>query len=248
MEKSTLRSALILSVLLVTLALTTTQATAQPAQPAQAPPPVDPALKEAENRAIDAQYAQWKNTLTPKQLQWEDVLAANLGSYYFPARKKNKVQGIPEAWDYVEDDPKLPRVLLIGDSISRGYTLPVRAALAGKVNVHRAPENCGPSSNGIKKLPVYLGDGKWDVIHFNFGIHDRKTDAAVYAANLEQIVTQLEKTGAKLIWARTTPVLTSTNAEGYTPEQCAQVNQIADGVMQLHHIPEDELCSLVEQR
>ena len=124
----------------------------------------------------------------------------------------------------------------------------MRAALAGKVNVHRAPENCGPSSNGLKKLPVYLGDGKWDAIHFNFGIHDRKTDAAVYAANLEQIVTELEKTGAKLIWARSTPVLTPTNAEGYTPEICAQLNQTADGVMQRHHIPEDDLCTLMEPR
>jgi|GEM_PF-171864 len=248
MEKSTLRSALILSVLSATLTLSATQATAQPPQPGQQAPPADPALKEAENRAIDEQYEKWKTTLTPKQLQWEEVLAANLGPNYLPPRKRNKAKGIPEAWDYVEDDPKLPRVLLIGDSISRGYTLPVRAALAGKVNVHRAPENCGPSANGVKKLPVYLGDGKWDVIHFNFGIHDRNTDAAVYAANLEQIITQLEKTGAKLIWARTTPVLTPTNAEAYTPELCAQVNQIADGVMQRHHIPEDDLCSLIEPR
>lgn len=249
MAKPTLRSALILSVLLATCAPAAVTPPAPAVRPAAQPaPPDDPALKEAETRAIDAQYAQWKTTLTPKQLQWEDVLAANLGSFYFPARKKNKAKGMPEAWDYVEDDPKLPRVLLIGDSISRGYTLAVRAALAGKANVHRAPENCGPSSNGLKKLPIYLGDGKWNVIHFNFGIHDRKTDPAVYAANLEQLVTRLEPTGARLIWARTTPVLTSTNAEAYTPEQCARVNQIADGVMQRHHIPENDLCALVEPR
>ena len=49
----------------------------------------------------------------------------------------------------------MPRVLLIGDSVSRGYTLPVRAALAGKANVHRAPENCGPTVNGLKKIEVF---------------------------------------------------------------------------------------------
>ena len=42
----------------------------------------------------------------------------------------------------VVDDPALPRVLIIGDSISIGYTLPLRAALDGIANVHRPPTNC----------------------------------------------------------------------------------------------------------
>jgi hypothetical protein len=37
-------------------------------------------------------------------------------------------------------DPKLPRVLLIGDSISKGYTPEVQKLLAGKANVHFSPE------------------------------------------------------------------------------------------------------------
>lgn len=41
----------------------------------------------------------------------------------------------------VADDPDLPRVLLIGDSISIGYTKPTRQLLAGKANVHRVPSN-----------------------------------------------------------------------------------------------------------
>ena len=45
----------------------------------------------------------------------------------------------------VTDDPKLPRVLLIGDSISIGYTIPVRKLLEGKANVHRIWENGGPT-------------------------------------------------------------------------------------------------------
>ena len=42
----------------------------------------------------------------------------------------------------IEDVKGLPRVLLIGDSISIGYTLPVRNLLYGKANVHRPPVNC----------------------------------------------------------------------------------------------------------
>ena len=40
-------------------------------------------------------------------------------------------------------NPNLPNVLLIGDSISIGYTLPVRVALMGEANVFRIPENGG---------------------------------------------------------------------------------------------------------
>ena len=52
----------------------------------------------------------------------------------------------------IKDDPKLPRVLLIGDSISMGYTLPVRKLLDGKANVHRIPDNGGPTTHGLKNL------------------------------------------------------------------------------------------------
>jgi hypothetical protein len=66
----------------------------------------------------------------------------------------------------------LPRVLLIGDSISMGYTLDVRELLKGKANVHRIPTNGGPTTNGLKNIKAWLGDSKWDVIHFNWGLHD----------------------------------------------------------------------------
>ena len=41
----------------------------------------------------------------------------------------------------ITDEPGLPRVLIIGDSISMGYTLPVRELLRGKANLHRIPMN-----------------------------------------------------------------------------------------------------------
>ncbi len=84
------------------------------------------------------------------------------------------------------DVPGRPRVLLIGDSVSRGYTLATRKELAGRASVHRAPENCGPTANGLKKLDAWLGAGKWDVIHFNFGIHDRATPLADYESRLDE--------------------------------------------------------------
>lgn len=112
------------------------------------------------------------------------------------------------------DVPGLPRVLLIGDSISIGYTLPVREALRGRANVHRPPGNCSSTGYTLSKLGEWLGKGKWDVIHFNWGLHDAKLPPEgvrhappdVYEQNLRQLVTRLRATGAKLIWATTTPV------------------------------------------
>lgn len=112
------------------------------------------------------------------------------------------------------DVPGLPRILIIGDSVSFGYTLPVRTLLQGKANVHRIPQNGSSSGTGVQNLSRWLGDGKWSVIHFNFGLHDAKqlpegtrhSDPQTYEKNLREIVKQLRATGAKLIWATTTPV------------------------------------------
>ena len=49
----------------------------------------------------------------------------------------------------------------------------------------RVGANCGSTALALQKLPVWLGAGKWDLIHFNFGIHDRNTKPEVYAENLE---------------------------------------------------------------
>jgi len=74
----------------------------------------------------------------------------------------------------VAEQPGLPRVLIIGDSISVGYTLPVRKLLASEANVQRIPMNGGTSGNGVFQMEAWLGKQKWDVIHFNFGLHDLK--------------------------------------------------------------------------
>ncbi len=119
-----------------------------------------------------------------------------------------------DAMKPVKDVPGLPRVLLIGDSVSIGYTIGVREKLKGKANVHRIPQNGGATEVGLEKMTAWLGDGKWDVIHFNFGLHDAKFSSEItqratreqYADNLRKLVAQMKATGAKLIFATTTPV------------------------------------------
>lgn len=141
------------------------------------------------------------------------------------ATAAKKQDGLQEEFASPQENPKLPNVLLIGDSISIGYTLPVRERLSQEANVWRPAANCGPTTRGVANLDAWLGDRHWDVIHFNFGLHDLRwmpvkdssgSDEKVveapqvslkdYEANLRKIVTRLKKTDATLIWCETTPV------------------------------------------
>ncbi len=115
--------------------------------------------------------------------------------------------------EQAKDDPKLPRVLIVGDSISIGYTPPATKLLAGKANIHHNPGNAADTVTGIKNIKSWLGDGKWDVIHFNWGLHDIKLGTGKhqvsiedYEKNLREMVKTMKATNAKLIWATTTPV------------------------------------------
>jgi acyl-CoA thioesterase-1 len=163
------------------------------------------------------------------------------------------------------DDPSLPRVLLIGDSISIGYTLPARAKLKGIANVHRPPTNCGPTTKGIIEIEKWLGKKKWDVIHFNWGLHDLKymgpndenladpkanasqqqVPPADYEANLLKLVSRLKQTGAKLIWRNTTPV--PAGCKGRVAGDSAKYNVIAARVMKKHGIETQDMFAFCEQ-
>lgn len=165
------------------------------------------------------------------------------------------------AFSNPKDSPALPRVLLIGDSISIGYTVPVRKLLADKANVHRIPGNGQTAAYGVGQLPKWLGSGKWDVIHFNWGLWDlchRNPESTnqghrdkvhgtilaspeVYRQSLEQAVGILKKTGATLIWCNTTPV-----PEGEAGRKLGDdliYNQIAREVMEKNGIRINDLHS-----
>lgn len=159
----------------------------------------------------------------------------------------------------IDDVAGLPRVLIIGDSISIGYTLDVRELLKGKANVHRIPTNGGPTTNGLKNIKDWLGDSKWDVIHFNWGLHDLKyiqddpskradpkaagshmqVPLADYEKNLAELVKTMQGTGAKLIWCNTTHV--PAGADGRVEGDEEKYNEAAARVMTAAGVPTDDL-------
>lgn len=182
----------------------------------------------------------------------------------------------PPEFVAITEDPKLPRVLLMGDSVSIAYALEVRKRLEGVANVHRVPANCGSTKvalgyYGLKRwLPE--ADEKWDIIHFNHGLHDLsyrfaddrdKNERGEYASpnngghptvtpgdyenNLRQIIARLRQTGAQLIFASTTPVPES-NAAKYVKDSELPYNAIARKVMTEEGVIWNDLWSLVKPR
>ncbi|MEW6355210.1 MAG: SGNH/GDSL hydrolase family protein [Planctomycetota bacterium] len=164
-------------------------------------------------------------------------------------QKKKKAPKPHPSLAPIEDEPGLPRVLLIGDSISMGYTIPTRELLKGKANIHRIPVNGGPTTRGVEEIDKWLGDKKWDVIHFNWGLHDLKSmddgklqvPLADYEKNLTQLVERLKKTGAKLIWCATTPVPEGEMKPKRLNSDVIAYNEAAKKIMDANGIAIDDL-------
>ncbi|MBI1349070.1 SGNH/GDSL hydrolase family protein [bacterium] len=182
------------------------------------------------------------------------------------AKAKKKAAPNP-AFAPVTDVAGLPRVLIIGDSISIGYTVDVREMLAGKANVHRIPTNGGPTTNGLKNIDAWLGDKPWDVIHFNWGLHDLKyitpdNPAALadpklpdsrqqvpldeYEQNLAKLVERMKATGATLIWCSTTPVPEGSAGRIAGDEQ--KYNAAAAQVMTTAGVQTNDLCAYAQPK
>ena len=171
------------------------------------------------------------------------------------AQEKPKGQDpIQNAHASAADDPALPRVFIVGDSISEGYTPVVRRLLEGKANVHRPADNCRMSAYGVEHIGKWVGDTKWDVIHFNFGLWDwygwqnPQTTPESYADNLDAIVRSLKKTGARLIFGMTTPPSIGPERKTkilITEARAKEFNDAATAVMEKHGVRINDLYALI---
>src|SRR6056297_3341728 len=112
------------------------------------------------------------------------------------------------------------RILIIGDSISIGYTPFVQEDLKNVVEVVHNPGNAQHTGTGLEKIKEWIGNEEWDIIQFNWGLWDlcyRHPDSKLYGnrdkikgkitydlneygSNLDSIVILLRKyTDAQLI-------------------------------------------------
>tara|TARA_B100000900_G_C20587582_1_gene720257 strand:- start:1923 stop:2591 length:669 start_codon:yes stop_codon:yes gene_type:complete len=171
-----------------------------------------------------------------------------------------------------EANKELPKILIIGDSIAGGYFPFVKKSLKGKAKVFQPSyidENgktrgcCGGTTQGLKEIDFFLHNKKWDIIHFNFGLHDIKHIDPVtgknsknlshphqaspeeYERNLIEIIKKLQRTGAKLIFATTTPYPDKLGRQMRSPGMSKIYNQVALKIMNNNQIIVNDLYSLV---
>ena len=151
---------------------------------------------------------------------------------------------------------EVPEVLVIGDSISIGYTPVVTTLLAGKADVKHHEGNAAHTGNGVAKLDEWLGTEKWKVITFNFGLHDLKimengkhqVSLGDYEQNLDNIASRLKKTGARLLFVTTTPVPEGKLSPLRIPGDEVKFNEAALRVMKKHRIPVVDLYAFAKPR
>jgi|GEM_PF-2249696 len=149
------------------------------------------------------------------------------------------------------DRQQLPRVLLIGDSIASGYSEAVRQRLSGKVAVTGIAANGWATFLALTNLHNMLGDGNWDLIHFNWGLNDlegRRVLIPKYEANLRVLLKRLQQTGAKLLWCSTTPVPTGRVNSPRIYTDVPIYNAAAEKIMRENGIPIHDLYSFALPR
>ncbi|MFI3290923.1 MAG: SGNH/GDSL hydrolase family protein [Opitutales bacterium] len=165
-----------------------------------------------------------------------------------------------------------PNVLIIGDSISVGYTPFVKEGLKDIANVERVNGNAQATKNALEKqkdgktkVEGYIAGKKFDLIHFNWGLHDlcyrnpevknvgnrdKINGAKVltieeYEENLQTIIDILNTTNAKLIFATTTYV--PEGEVGRHPQDAQKYNEVALRVMKKNNITVNPLYDISEE-
>jgi hypothetical protein len=148
-----------------------------------------------------------------------------------------------DIWFTDAEKEERPRVLLIGDSIVRGYFGPVEKALGdmaycGRLTTSRSI--CDPVF--FQELRLVLSQYKFDVIHFNNGLHGWGYTEEAYAAAFDKFLRVLreESQGAQLIWASTTPVQPGSGM-GERQGRVAKRNSIASERVAKAKIPTTDL-------
>ena len=161
-------------------------------------------------------------------------------------------------WGFVKGevkDPKLPKILLIGDSITAGYKWVVTRDLADKatVDAYCNPYNQACNAWHTELKEVLEKNGPYAVIHFNLGLHGwRKGD--IPEGQFEPLTRKCVETirkyapDAKIIWASTTPVVTKTEPFALEPEInpiIVEHNAMAAKVMKECGIPINDLYAVM---
>lgn len=185
------------------------------------------------------------------------LLVLLLGSLMAMPLMAEKAVSIPEEIEWTWEvrpphpDPRLPNVLLLGDSISRNYFPEVRKDLTGIANVYlMASSTCVGDpriEHQIAEFAIMEGV-RFRVVHFNNGMHGWAYTEQQYKAGFPvylRAVRALTGKGGQLIWASTTPVRADDKDTNNARVQAR--NRIAQGFVEAAGIPIDDQFALMEK-
>lgn len=175
------------------------------------------------------------------------LLGSSLGAQEKSAAKAEHPREATEwivSYAYNANDTKLPRVLLIGDSICNGYSGDVCRELAGTAYVtFYATSKCVCDKSYLRELAFFLDEYDYAVIHFNNGLHSLSSDRAEWEKNLRAAIKLIKEKskGAKIFWASSTPL-----KDPALTAKARELNAIAARVMAEEGVPTDDLFALMD--
>lgn len=153
----------------------------------------------------------------------------------------------------------MKNVLLIGDSIRRGYDKALRKSLEGKANVYFPEDNCRFAAYTLRHLHEYkalVEDGKVDVVHWNAGLWDclrmfeeePQTPIDVYIYYIDRVCVRIKKLfpDAKVIFATSTSVQSEKMRKDFKRynEEIEAYNKAAVEVVKKHGFEVNDLYAL----
>jgi lysophospholipase L1-like esterase len=129
---------------------------------------------------------------------------------YAQAPTKPKRESIEwlDIWAPNTNDKGLPRVLLIGNSITRLYNPIVERLLKGKAYVARLTTSKSVGDPALlDEISMFMRQYSFDVVHFNNGMHGWAYSEEEYRRAFPKFFETIKKYAphATLIWATTTP-------------------------------------------
>lgn len=155
-----------------------------------------------------------------------------------------------ETWVEDANEEKMPRLLLIGDSITKSYYEQVSKALSGKLSCAKlATSRCIADPILCDELSLLLKQYSFSIIQFNNGLHGMDNPDEIYQQCFPKVFDFLRSMapGAKFIWASTTPW----RCEGKTHdlhknnERVILRNRIAQEYARAYVIPINDLYGLL---
>lgn len=156
-----------------------------------------------------------------------------------------------DIWVTDADKDELPRVLLVGDSIARGYFGGVEKQLAGKAYCARlTTSKCVSDSTFDDDLRLLLKQYRFSVIHINNGLHGWGYSEEQYRDGLARTLETLSEhgQGAKIMWATTTPVREKSDLKVFADrtDRVRKRNMIAAELIKGRGVVTNDLLSFVE--